>query len=120
MTSSAQPSRLADSFQFLRKSEQYRQAFENALAGRDPNGLEVPWYKRKKQFFWKYYLAGPALERVSGRQAWEHVVPLRVKLPLTVKDWKKGIVTVEGFYYPTGWLWRSRSARTDRSAWTEQ
>ncbi len=93
---------LADSFQFLRKSEQYRQAFENALAGRDPNGLEVPWYKRKKQFFWKYYLAGPALERVSGRQAWEHVVPLRVKLPLTVKDWKKGIVTVEGFYYPHG------------------
>jgi hypothetical protein len=84
---------LADSFQFLKKSERYRKGLA---------GLEVPWHKRKKQFFWKYYLAGPALEAVSGKQAWEHVVPLRAKLPVTVKDWKKGIVTLEGFYYPHG------------------
>ncbi|MGD0007192.1 MAG: hypothetical protein ABSE93_01430 [Terriglobia bacterium] len=93
---------LADSFQFLKKSERYREVFENTLAGKGLAGLEVPWHKRKKQFFWKYYLAGPALEAVSGKQAWEHVVPLRAKLPVTVKDWKKGIVTLEGFYYPHG------------------
>jgi len=98
----APTAKLADSLQFLNKSERYRQVFENILADKGPAGLEVPWHKRKKQFFWKYYLAGAALEAVSGRQAWEHLVPFRTKLPLTVKDWKKGTVTVEGFYYPHG------------------
>jgi len=98
----APAAKLADSLQFLNKSERYRQVFESTLADKGPAGLEVPWHKRKKQFFWKYYLAGAALEAVSGRQAWEHLVPFRTKLPLTVKNWKKGTVRVEGFYYPHG------------------
>jgi len=93
---------LAEPFTFLNKSNRYRKVFEEVLAGKSKTSPEAPWQKRKKQFFWKYYLAGPALDSVSGRQAWEHLVPLRTKLPFAVKDWEHGRVTIEGFYYPHG------------------
>ena len=93
---------LAELFTFLRKSNRYGQVFEAVLAGKSQTGLEAPWQKHKKQFFWKYYLAGAALDLVSGTQAWQHLVPLRIKPPFAVKDWKHGHVMIEGFYYPHG------------------
>jgi len=93
---------LAPAFSFLRKNDLYAKAFRDALTGASPAGLEVPWKEHKKQFFWKYYLGGPALNDVSGGQAWEHLVPLRTKLPFLVKNWGPGYALLEGFCYPHG------------------
>ena len=95
-------SRVAAPFTLLRKSNLYRQSFEDILEGKSKLGFEAPWQKYKKQFFWKYYLAGPALDSMSGRQAWEHLVPLRTTFPFAVKAWQHGHVTLEGFCYPYG------------------
>jgi hypothetical protein len=89
-------------FNFLQKSNVYQHVFAKVLVGVSGLNLQVPWRTHKEQFFWKYYLSGADLEAVGARQAWEHLVPLLTKLPFSVKNWKQGNITIEGFYYPHG------------------
>lgn len=89
-------------FNFLQKSNVYQQVFAKVLVGVSGLNLQVPWRTHKEQFFWKYYLSGADLEAVGARQAWDHLVPLLTKLPFSVKNWKQGNITIDGFYYPHG------------------
>jgi len=89
-------------FAFLSQGNIYKDRFESVQAPRDPLGLQPPWREGESQRFWKRYLPGAVLDAVSGRQAWERLVPVRSRLPLAVKGWARGQVLLEGFYYPHG------------------
>ena len=90
------------SFEFLTQSSSYEQLFrEVQQSGPSDNGLDVPW-KGSREHFWNFYLPGSAGGQVSGKQAWEHLVPLRAKPSLKVDKWPNGQLILEGFYYPHG------------------
>ena len=89
-------------FAFLAQGDLYKNTFESVQLGQHPLGLEPPWPRAKSQRFWKRYLPGAVLDSVGGRQAWQYLVPFRAKPPLNVKSWRKGQLSLEGFYYPHG------------------
>jgi hypothetical protein len=41
--------------------------------------LDFAWYEGEKSAFWRYYLGNRALAGVSGPDAWEAVVPFRIR-----------------------------------------
>ncbi len=90
------------SFEFLIQKSSYEQLFRDVQqSGPSDNGLNVPW-KGSREHFWNFYLPGSAGGEVSGKQAWEHLVPIRTKPQLKVDKWQKGQPVLEGFYYPHG------------------
>ncbi|HXN97869.1 MAG TPA: hypothetical protein VN881_02280 [Candidatus Acidoferrales bacterium] len=88
------------SYEFLSSKFTYVSTFDQVLKGSGPAGLEVPWQRRKKQFFWKYFLGSAGLDQASGRQAWSRFVPLKSTLPFTASNARLKSVSIEGFYYP--------------------
>jgi|SRR5271165_761182 len=89
------------SFEFLTLSSSYKQLFEAIQKPGATAALNVPW-RESRQHFWNFYLPGSVGKPVGGKQAWEHLVPLRAKPPLTLDKWSKGQIVAEGFYYPHG------------------
>lgn len=89
------------SFEFLALSSSYKQLFETLQQPGAVAALAVPW-KESRQHFWNFYLPGSVGKPVGGKQAWEHLVPLRAKPALTVAPSPKGQLTLEGYYYPHG------------------
>ena len=72
----------------------------------------LPWEVGKHYYehhFWHYYLGGADLrEAVSGKVAWEHLVPLRLGLPLRIAgprleaDEPTVRIFADGYAYPHG------------------
>ena len=93
-------SQTTSDFAFLAQGNLYKEMFETIQARSNPLGLEPPWQRERSQRFWKRFLPGAVLESVGGNQAWDHLVPLRSRLPLAVKNWTNGQLFIEGFYYP--------------------
>jgi hypothetical protein len=68
----------------------------------DPK-FEVPWVRDKQQRFWMRYLVQGKLNQVTGSQAWNYMIPLRLDLGLKPgADWFQGDIFIDAFYYPFG------------------
>jgi hypothetical protein len=74
---------------------------------RDPHNkssiLEFPWEKGTLNFFWQRYLGGHYPGQITADKAWEKLIPLRKKLPITITpQWIATKCVCQAFYYPFG------------------
>jgi len=92
----------------VRKRAELEQEFQGQLNHLDLLAPPWPWLKRGDyHHFWRYYFENVEPNGISGAQAWEFLVPLRVNVPVKVgspwpADGPKCRVMVEGFFYPNG------------------
>lgn len=91
-------------FADLTKSFTFRDMFIAALNGTSVNPkFEVPWKREQKQKFWMRYLVQGVLADVTGDQAWEYLVPLRIDPGIRLQAaWFPGTIFVDALYYPVG------------------
>lgn len=100
---------------FLGRNYTYEPRFADAIkeqvamlnAKLQPRGeLAPPWPKPIGQRFWMYYLKKRKLDEVSGREAWNALVPFRIRPRFTVQATAPvdGVLS-EGFAYPHGFAW---------------
>ncbi len=90
-------------FTALTRSYLFRQLFEAARNGTATPKFEVPWIRDRKQHFWMRYLIQAKLSDVTGKQAWENLVPLRLGLGTSISaDWLNSNTFIDSFYYPFG------------------
>lgn len=92
-------------FAFLTHGSTFSPMFQQVLDGSSKQPpLEVPWLRDRRQQFWMRYLVQGILGDVSGKQAWEYFIPLRV--PDTgirvAGEGFNGTVFIDAFYYPFG------------------
>ncbi len=100
---------------FLGRNYSYETRFADAVreqvvlltAKLQPRGeLAPPWPKPIGQRFWMYYLKKRKLDEVSGREAWNALVPFRIR-PRFMPEAAPPVDSVlsEGFAYPHGFAW---------------
>jgi hypothetical protein len=89
---------------FLGRGYSYETRFEQAQNGGSlPLDLTVPWPKPSGQRFWTFYLEGAIPGAIGGREAWRHLVPLRMPVSaLAQVPWLPGRVGLEAFLFPHG------------------
>lgn len=93
---------------FIADESAYRKAFDGLQAGSTrPDGLGFAWPGPYGHHFWQFYLDGYAPGDITGRQAWQGLVPLRLKFraQLSIAATAGGNMTQltpEAFFYPHG------------------
>lgn len=61
----------------LSRRPTYGQLFNALQQGQIPHGLQLPWPRQGRQFFWIHYLNCRTLDDLNGDQAWKMLLPLR-------------------------------------------
>lgn len=61
----------------LSRRSTYGQLFDALQQGQIPHGLQLPWLRQGRQFFWIHYLNCRTLDDLNGDQAWKTLLPLR-------------------------------------------
>lgn len=89
---------------FLGRRSAFARRFEQAAQKRPgPRGLEPPWPKSGKHYFWTFYLRRRASDDISGNKAWNALAPFRGALPAKLTtpgdQWR---LAAEAFHYPHG------------------
>lgn len=103
----AAPDLAAAPLAFLSRQYHYAPRFDELKAGKGVAaelGLTFPWKREADSQFWKSYLNLEALSRLTGQNAWHHLVPLRDKTLIVLEaPWlQPGRFFVECFFYPHG------------------
>lgn len=90
---------------FLGRAGSYATTFRAARTrSPDAAGLKPPWPQTGSHKFWWYYLGHDTpLCDVKGSKAWNALVPLRIRIPVTLgAAWFPGTISAEGYLYPHG------------------
>lgn len=82
----------------LGNSVEYEKAVGRAKSG-DAEWL-LPWPKTHGEHFWERYLEIKNLKKIDAKQAWRHLMPLRVPSPASIETPSNVRVAMEGFCYP--------------------
>lgn len=97
-----------DSQMLAAKTHDLNMEFEGKLGA--PERLTLPWRwlgRNHIHHFWQYYFKNVEPNNLTGTQAWEYLVPLRINMPHKIgspwpPDGPRCRIMIDGLFYPHG------------------